>query len=316
MPRNSLSLTIVLCLGSLAVLAYAAESEAIRLDKQVITRWQFGLEVTAVGGQVTGIQATLPVPMDWPEQKVKVIAEDHAKNSKVSYRVLDDSVKQMVVAIPTLASGETDSVLVTYEIEKSWIEAPESTAALRVPKPSRALTKFLGVSPYIETNDLTIKRQSSELINHELTAWDQTKTFFDWVRTNVKYEFAEEIKPATVALKNRVGDCEELSSLFIAFCRQHKIPARAVWVPGHTYPEFCLEDSEGKSHWYPCQAAGAVPDFGRMPEDRPILQKGDSIKIPGEKTPQRYAKQTLAARNAVGTPQVKFIMRPLVAPQH
>ena len=42
------------------------------------------------------------------------------------------------------------------------------------------------------------------------------------------------------ALRDGTGDCEELSSLFIALCRAHGIPARTVWVPDHCYPEFYL----------------------------------------------------------------------------
>ena len=46
-----------------------------------------------------------------------------------------------------------------------------------------------------------------------------------------------------------------------------------------------------------------------MPEDRPILQKGDNLKIPGEREPQRYATQKFKAKDAVGSPEVKFIMQ-------
>ncbi len=130
---------------------------------------------------------------------------------------------------------------------------------------------------------------------------------FDWVRANLKYEFAEQIKPATAALKDGQGDCEELSSLVVAMCRASKIPARAVWIPGHTYPEFCLADVAGKLHWFPCQAAGADRQFGSMKEDRPILQKGDNFVVAG-KAPQRYVSQSLSAKDAAAAPDVKFIM--------
>ena len=92
--------------------------------------------------------------------------------------------------------------------------------------------------------------------------WDRAAALFDWVRENVKYEFAEKIKPAVQALDDKQGDCEELSSLVIALCRAKKIPARAVWVPGHCYPEFYLTDDKGQGHWFPCQAAGADRQFG------------------------------------------------------
>jgi hypothetical protein len=286
---------------------------AIRLGKRVVSRWQFGLEVTAAGGPVTGIVATLPVPMDWPEQQVRTLHEAISRQAKVTYRVVDDAVKQMVVTIPSLAASDTATVLVEYEIDKAWIEGPTDTQQLRIPKGARGLSKFLGASPFIETTDPALRAQGAQFASADQPAWNQTRHMFDWVREHVQYRFAEEIRPAPAALRDGVGDCEELSSLFIAFCRLQKIPARAVWVPGHTYPEFALQDSAGTLHWFPCQAAGETADFGRMPEDRPILQKGDNLRLPGEKQPQRYAKQTLAARHAVGTPQVKFIMRPVVA---
>ena len=93
------------------------------------------------------------------------------------------------------------------------------------------------------------------------------------------------------------GDCEELTSLFVAMCRVAGIPARSVWVPGHCYPEFYLEDEQGEGHWYPCQAAG-TRIFGAMPEARPVLQKGDNFRIPGSRQPQRYVQETVTAKNA------------------
>lgn len=288
--------------------ARADDAVAIKLGKTTTSRWQFGVEVTAAGGPVTGIVATLPVPMDWPEQKVKIVAEDISPKTKVSYRVIDHSVKQMQVNIARLNDGDTARAVITFEIEKHWIEEPEATDGLRIPKSSRELARFLGPSPYIESNDAKVKLIAANEAQDDAAPWQQAQQLFTWTRTNVKYKFAEAIKPAVAALDDGEGDCEELSSLFIAFCRARKIPARAIWVPGHTYPEFYLEDADGKGHWYPCQAAGEAPDFGRMPEDRPILQKGDNLKIPGEREPQRYAKQTLKAKNAAATPLVKFIM--------
>jgi hypothetical protein len=287
---------------------WADEANAVRIGTTTVARWQFGVEVTADGGPVTGIVATLPVPRDWPEQKVRIVEEDISPRTKVAYRTIDDALKQMVVTIPRLADGESARAVVTLEIEKSWIEEPESKAGLQLPKSSRELAKFLKPSPYIESDDPKIRRLAAEFAKEADDPWSQSQAIFTWVQTNVTYKFAEEIKPAVAALDDGVGDCEELSSLFIALCRANKIPARAVWVPGHTYPEFYLEDAAGRGHWYPCQVAGEAPDFGRMPEDRPILQKGDNLKLPDERTPQRYAKQTLRAKNAAAPPRVTFIM--------
>lgn len=283
---------------------------AIRWGDTAVSKWKVGVVIKAQGN-MTGIVATTPIFMDWPEQTVKVVEEETSPQvKKVSYRVLDSGVRQMVVSIPKLEEGDEASVAITFEITKRLIESPEETAELVIPKKaSKELTKYLGPSPFIEIADAKIKQASATIATDQEEAWQQVESIFDWVRNNIRYQFATEIKPAPVALRDKVGDCEELTSLFIAFCRLHKIPARAVWVPGHCYPEFYLQDAAGNGHWYPCQAAGAAHDFGRMPEIRPILQKGDNFKVPEEAKPQRYVKQFLKAASSEAPPEVKFLLQ-------
>jgi hypothetical protein len=290
--------------------AAAQADRGPRLGEQTTAKWRFGVVVRAAGGPVTGVLATMPVPMDWPEQQVKLLAEEKSPNvGRVSYRTLDGGVKQMLVNIPRLAAGEEASATVTFEVTRSRILEPADFGIYRVPtKTSRDIARFLLSSPYIESTDPKIKSLAAELTTGKQVAWDQAAAVFDWVRANVKYEFAEQIKPAVVALKDGRGDCEELSSLVIALCRASKIPARAVWVPGHCYPEFYLTDEAGKGYWFPCQAAGAERQLGSMTEDRPILQKGDNFKVPEERGPQRYVKQFLSAKDAAAPPEVKFIL--------
>lgn len=283
---------------------------AIRWGDVAVSKWKVGVVVKAQSDMM-GILATTPIFMDWPEQTVKILEEESSPQvKKISYRVLDNGVRQMVVSIPKLEEGEEASASITFEITKRLIEGPEETAGLVIPKKaSKELTKYLGPSPYIEIADAKIKQASASISTDQAEAWEQVESIFDWVRENVRYQFATEIKPAPVALRDKVGDCEELTSLFIAFCRLHKIPARAVWVPGHCYPEFYLQDAAGNGHWYPCQAAGAAHDFGRMPEIRPILQKGDNFKVPEEAKPQRYVKQFLKAASSQANPDVKFLLQ-------
>ena len=121
-------------------------------------------------------------------------------------------------------------------------------------------------------------------------AWDRVEAIYDWVREKVKYKNGP-LKGALAALKDGTGDCEELSSLFIAICRAADIPARTVWVPGHCYPEFYLVDDKGAGHWFPCQSAGSR-EFGGITEIRPILQKGDNFRPPkgGQGTPALHGR--------------------------
>jgi hypothetical protein len=109
------------------------------------------------------------------------------------------------------------------------------------------------------------------------------------------------------ALTEGHGDCKEMTSLFIAFCRANDIPARTVHVQGHAYPEFYLLDKEGTGHWFPCQAAGTRA-FGGIPEVRPILEKGDNFRDPrNPKNRYHFLPETVTGANAAGKPRVKFI---------
>ncbi len=284
---------------------------AIGMNNARTERWQLGLVVRA-RGPITGIVATLPVPMSWPEQDVKIIDQQQSRQVRsVRFRELDKGVTQMSITIPKLSAGAEATVLVTMEIVKRDIIAPSNTQQLHVPtRVARSLTKYLKPSPFIESDDKVIVQAAEQAIAGKEAGWQQAEGIFDWVREKIEYRFDPHIKSSRQALDDGYGDCEEMTSLFIAMCRAVGIPARAVWVPGHCYPEFYLEDEQGEGHWYPCQAAG-TRIFGAMPEARPILQKGDNFRVPGNRKPQRYVQETLAAKNAATPPEVEFIRKKL-----
>jgi transglutaminase-like putative cysteine protease len=284
---------------------------AVRFTNPRTARWQFGVIIRA-RGETTGITATLPFPMSWPEQDVTIVEEQISSNVRpVRFRVLEKGVKQAIVTVPRLAAGEEAVALWTVEVVKRDIVAPLTTGPLHLPaKSSPELRSYLSPSPYIESNDPRIRELVGPVIAEEHQDWDKAEAIFDWVRTKVEYRFDRQIKGARQALDDGFGDCEELTSLFVAMCRVAGIPARSVWVPGHCYPEFYLEDEQGEGHWYPCQAAG-TRIFGAMPEARPVLQKGDSFRIPGSRQLQRYVQETVTAKNAEADPEVQFVQKPL-----
>ena len=123
-----------ICMVPASMLSASQEDAAIRLANPRTTRWQVGVVVRA-RGTTTGIVATMPVPMDWPEQDVKVVDEDVSPQVKdVKYRDLDGGVRQMVVTIPRLGAGDEAVALVTLEIVKRDIASPPTTSGLRVVK--------------------------------------------------------------------------------------------------------------------------------------------------------------------------------------
>jgi hypothetical protein len=265
--------------------------------------------VVAEGGPCRGIYATLPVPADWPEQKVQVVQEDVSPDVRsLRYRALPGGVKQMIVEIPDLPAGDKAHAIVTFSLERTSIMPPADPSPLSIPqKPDRALRAFLGASPYIETRHPKILKLA-KATGGDLEGWQKVEAIYDTVREKVEYRNGD-LKGAARALADGWGDCEELTCLFIAMARAEGIPARTVWVEGHCYPEFYLVDADGQGWWYPCQAAGTRA-FGGMPDQLPILQKGDSFRDPDRpgKT-LRYVSEFIrgSATDGGGSPKVTWI---------
>lgn len=308
--------TILVIVGSMGIDAHAQTQKSqadvgLGYNNETTQKWEMGLEIRA-SGTVNGITAVFPVPIDWPEQKVKVLSQDKSAHvSRISIRFVDSkkTCKIAIVSIPRLPAGATAKATILFEIKKSRITEPVATSQFQFSKKAKRTHRtYLGTSPFIETTHPRIKAVAQGISFRNESAWQDVESIFKWVRENIDYEFDEKIQSCITALENYKGDCEELSSIFIAICRSKGIPARAVWIPGHTYPEFYLEDKQGNGHWIPCQVAGGNNDFGRMPEDKPILQKGDRFKIPGHSKLQRYARPTLSARSATSSPSLKWIL--------
>ena len=293
----------------------AMEEKGIRLDKQVVQRYQFGMIVHANNCVCRGVFGTVPFPAEWPEQEIRIVDEEFTPEvRRVEYRTLPGGAKQMLIYMPTIAYGETAKALITVEVRRSSILGPRDPTIFKIPKKLKpADRRYLMASPLIESRNTKIRSLAKKIVKDKESAWEKVEAIYDWVRDHVEYKDSK-IKGALAALRDGDGDCEELTSLFIALCRASKIPARTVWVPGHCYPEFMLADEEKKNHWIPCQAAG-TRSFGDMPELRPILQKGDNFKVPEKKKPQRYIAEFLRVKSVAGggKPRVTFVRELLPA---
>lgn len=260
--------------------------------------WEFGLSIESPAA-ARKISATFPVPRVWPEQEVEVLKEFQSDNVIDFERMKAKKwTEQFEFSVKQMAPGTSEEAYVRFRVKKKMIQAPtDTTVFVKAKKVPGVLKEFLRPSPLIESKHKRIKAIAKELSDDSLNAWDQVEKNYQWVRDNITYKFDKVNRSCLVALDNKRGDCGELSSLFIAICRVQGVPARSVWIPGHLYPEFYLEDQDGNGHWFPCQAAGTY-QFGSMAEIRPILQKGDRFKMRGEKKEVRFVRPTVEAFGA------------------
>lgn len=291
---------ITLILFTVTASALADESKSsVRISNPQRQVWKLGVQVTGGDGPAFGIIAGVAVPDDWPEQQVKILDQQKTADvSTVRFRNLGGA-RQMMIEIPRLAPEATAQAIVTFEVTRSFVDGPRETDLLQVAtRPDRGMREYLAPSPLIESTHASIRTLAREITADKPGAWQQVEAIYDWVRQNVTLKEGS-LKGALAALRDGNGDCEEYASLIIALCRASKIPARTVWVPGHCYCEFFLQDMQGNGMWIPCDATRDYP-FGSVHESRMILQKGDNILVPELRKRLRYAVAPLKVTDVRG----------------
>jgi hypothetical protein len=311
-------------------------NQKAEVDQQRTQRWKTGIILEAATGPCANIFGTFSVPVDWPEQDVKVVEEvvsDTVRQSE--YRNLEDGLRQMVFVVSRLEPGEKAEVLVTYEITRRLKPLPADTSVYRIPETvPRDIGRYLAISPQIDSRDAKIRMLAKELTADKETAWEQVAAIYEWVKENIKHS-NDPLQGTSATLKEKKGGHEDLAGLFIALCRASKIPARIVWVPGYCYAEFYLEtaDQDGRKdededqdeeedkdkdkgkgkgkeeeaargEWFPCEFKEKT-EFALLSQPYMILQKGDNFKVPEAKERKRFVPEFV--RGKVGSPVVTVV---------
>lgn len=310
---------LILCLGGTSRLVQAqaptdedatdTTSSALTYTAPKTIELLIGLRIVAPDGNMLGTTATTVFPTAWPEQTVEVVEVNVPAPLQYQLRDLPGPNQQLFFRAAVIPARSTLEATVRVRIVKSHIVGPSDTTHFRIARRLPSDVKmFTGNSPYIESNSSEIRKIVRDIEAMDpLTDWKKIELLYDWVRDNITYERGE-LKSVRDALRDRTGDCEEMTSTFVALCRAARVPARCVWLPNHCYPEFYLEDEAGQGHWFPCQLAG-TRNFGSMPEYLPILQKGDRFKVPEKPELQRYLADYLSSQRILSRqdPQVEFI---------
>lgn len=306
-------LVFLLLVGSPAAFAQFKDQSPAngpKLGQASTQRIRIGVTIKATRGSIQRAIATAPVPAEWPEQQVRIVNEDVSHSVKsLTYRTLTGggTSKQMVVEVPQLSAGQEAHALITFEVTRRAIGPPDDPSQFVVPKKiDRGMMLNLGAAPYIESRHAKVISSAREAASGAETDWQKAEAIYNWIGDHVVYKSGE-VKGAARAVYDKEGDVDALTSLFVAMCRAQKIPARTVFVLGHCYGEFYLEDEEGQGYWFPCQIAGER-SFGASNDVRPILQKGDNFKTPEKpKERQRYVTEYFTAAGRGGEPKVEFV---------
>ncbi len=288
-----------------------------KLGEPDVQKWKIGMIVSAADGPVSRLTGTTTVPMEWPEQSVTLVSKDLSPGVTTSFKSFG-TARQLIVNIPRVADGKEVHAIFTLEIVRRTLLPPDETDLYVVPD-AKALPpdfkQYLGPSPLIESNHSRIKAIAKQLGVGQTKAWPHVRAIYDWVRKTIHYEKDAPLTGCLEAIDKQSGDCNELTSTFIAICRASGIPARTVQIPRHCYPEFYLQDEMERGHWFPAEVSG-TEDFGGIFTHTPILQKGDAFKIsvPGKSVEVfRLLPSNLTSPNlrSAGRPEMKLVCKPV-----
>ena len=281
----------------------------ISFGPPTITNWRVAMVLASGNKQLPNVFCRIPVPVQWPEQKVSVYEENIPPEiSDVGWEDLGN-IRMMTFRLKGVPAGSQVVATVTFTVETSQILAPKNTSIFRVPdKRSRETKLYLGESPEIGLRNTKLKKQAKLLFDNSQSDWKKVEAIFDWVRESIE-ERAGKSKGSIETFKDKFGTGEDRVSLFVAMCRLNKVPARMVFIDGSQYAEFYLVDDKKKGHWFPAQVSG-IREFGSIGEPRVILQKGDRYKVPGKKKKLKFVPAAGTSKG-VRPPILKFAREPL-----
>ncbi len=238
-------------------------------------------------GTATNLQGSTVAPVAFPEQKVLDVKIEKSEGCAAQLQKLSDGAGQLQAIAPRLERGQVISARAVYKLRISRVclgyDRDRFPASQSVTQQMAA--QALGNSPGIRADLRSVQVTADEITSRYDHPWDKAKKFYEWVWENIRGVTGPYTSVKT-AMENRSGDCEERAGVFIALCRAAGIPARLVWIPNHSWAEFCLNDEQGQPHWIPSHTA-AYNWFGWTGAHEVVLQKGDRIQVPGPNRTQR-----------------------------
>lgn len=230
-------------------------------------------------GNARKIMATTHAPMNYAEQKIEDV-DISSEGCQAKLRKLKDGAGQLTLYAPTIRAGQTIRAEAEFAltIYKQYHGFHRDQFPYKQEPPRKVRLASLKDSPGIKTSLKEVKALAEQLAQGVEHPWDKALKFQDWIPKNIRARTGP-YTSVKAALKNRVGDCEERSAVFVALCRAVGIPARLVWVPNHNWSEIYLHDLKGKGHWIPVHTS-CYPWFGWVGAHELVLQKGDRVRVP------------------------------------
>ena len=125
----------------------------------------------------------------------------------------------------------------------------------KIPFPVKSITpeinEYTKSTEYMNSDDPVIIKQASSLAAGEDDLYVVIYNLAEWIKENIQYSLessTEDVsQKATWVLQNKKGVCDEITTLFIAFCRSLGIPAK--YISGVAYTNYNDLNDFGPHAW-------------------------------------------------------------------
>ena len=160
-----------------------------------------------------------------------------------------------------------DVVEITRETRDARLlrpSTPDSKDSYRLPYSERELGEYLQPTAFIQSDDKRIKDQAAKVLAGEKDAREAAKKLNAWVYGSIQKKPVVSIPSALEVLSQRVGDCNEHTTLYTALARAAGIPTRMA--AGIVYMESGFYYHAWPEVWLGAWTA-IDPTFNQFPAD-------------------------------------------------
>ncbi len=153
-------------------------------------RLKIVIRVDATDGVASNVAVVGPIPMEWPEQRLRLLSETVTPNAKVLESVLKGQAAMLKLTAATIAKGGHASVERLYEITRYRTQFTIPGEELKYSKsvPYDLREQLTSAAPGLEMTHPKMIELAKTLKLDEATAWDAHKHIWQWTRDNVKFE--------------------------------------------------------------------------------------------------------------------------------
>ncbi len=255
---KKLTLIILLLMPALASAESLADYQTLELE---LTE---SLQVEILDGSIDFLRAYLYLyPKEDAQYKIlqtTAVPKAHADSDALLYIWNEPRDQMLNFSLKSKLTSSSNSPKIKKKIQFPTVVPDE-------------LKIYTRTTAHIDSNNPAIRAQASEIAEGENDVFIVLFKLGSWVEHNVEYDLstltADVSQKASWVLQNRIGVCDEMTSLFIAMARSLGIPSRFVTGVSHTnHPAF---DTEWQAHGW---AEAYIPTIGWVPFDPAFKQFG------------------------------------------